>query len=254
MSLDTHALSGAYALDALSPDEAARFEQHLEGCDTCRAEVSEFREVAARLGARSAETPPSGLRDRVLGHADRIRQDPPPPSTVGPDGSAGPAEPEDDEPLARVIPLRRRWVVLLAAAAVAVIAGVVGVQVVDRDSDPSAPTLAAPAAQVFEAEDAKAATVTTANGGELRVAVSPGRGEMAVDVRSLPDPGEGKAYQLWTGHDDEMISAGVLKPDDTGAAMAMPEPGDTVNVTVEPVEGSEQPTSAPIVTVEPASL
>lgn len=254
MSLDTHALSGAYALDALSPDEAARFEEHLEGCDPCRAEVSEFREVAARLGARAAEAPPAGLRDRVLSHADRTRQDPPPPlvepsahaaaddTAGGPDGQA------------RVIPLRRRWVGLLAAAAVALIAGVVGVQLVDRESDPAAPALAAPAAQVFGAEDAKAVTVSTANGGKLRVAVSPGRGEMAVDVRSLPDPGEGRAYQLWTGHGGEMISAGVLEPDDTGAAMAMPEPGDTVNVTVEPARGSEQPTSAPIVTVEPATL
>ena len=46
MSNDTHALSGAYALDALSPEEAASFELHLQGCDTCRAEVREFREVA----------------------------------------------------------------------------------------------------------------------------------------------------------------------------------------------------------------
>ena len=73
---------------------------------------------------------------------------------------------------------------------------------------------------------------------------------MAVDTRSLPDPGEGRVYQLWTGHEGEMIDAGVLTPADTGAAMDMPEPGDTVNLTVEPAGGSEQPTSDPIVTVD----
>lgn len=243
MSLDTHALSGAYALDALSPEEAALFEKHLEGCDPCRAEVSEFREVAARLGAHTSETPPASLREKVLTHADRTRQDPPPAAPASDSG-------------ATVTPLhrRRRTVALLAAAAVAIVAGVLGVQTLDRESGSEAPALAAPAAQVFEAEDAESATVRTANGGRLRVAVSQSRGEMAVDARELPDPGEGQVYQLWTGHGEEMIDAGVLEPEATGAAMPMPEPGDTVNVTVEPAGGSEQPTTTPIVTVEPAAL
>lgn len=242
MSLDTHALSGAYALDALSPEEAARFELHLEGCDTCRAEVSEFREVAARLGARTAEAPPETLRERVLTHADRTRQDPPP-------------EKRADVRSGTVVPLRRRrWVGLVAAAAVVLVAGAIGARVVTQESDPAAPALAAPAAQVFSAEDAASVTVPTRNGGKLRVAVSEGRGEMAVDTRSLPDPGDGRGYQLWTGHEGEMVDAGWLRPGTTGAAMPLPEPGDTVNVTVEPAGGSEQPTSDPIVTVEPADL
>ena len=77
---------------------------------------------------------------------------------------------------------------------------------------------------------------------------------MAVQHFTLPDPGEGKVYQLWTGHGEEMIDAGVLPPGTTGAAMPLPEPGDTVNVTVEPAGGSEQPTSSPIVTVQPARI
>jgi anti-sigma-K factor RskA len=241
MSSDTHALSGAYALDALSPEEAALFEHHLQGCDTCRAEVDEFRDVAARLGARATETPPATLRDKVLSHADRTRQDPPP-------------APQPGSSVVRMP--RRRWAAgLLAAAAAVVVAGVVGVQLTERDEpSPPAPALAQPAAQVFGAEDAEQATVPTRNGGRLRVAVSEGRGEMAVDTRALPDPGEGRGYQLWTGHDGEMIDAGWLEPGTTGAAMPLPEPGDTVNVTVEPIGGSEQPTSDPIVTVEPATL
>lgn len=243
MTSDTHALSGAYALDALSPSEAALFEEHLEGCDPCRAEVAEFREVAARLGAQTAEQPPTTLRDRVLTHADRTRQEPPPPT---------PAQ----ERSGNVTPLRRRrWVSgLLAAAAVALVAGVIGVQVVEDEPERQTPVLAQPAAEVFSAADAESVSVRTDNGGTLRVAVSEERGEMAVDARSLPDPGEGRVYQLWTGHGDEMIDAGVLQPTDTGAAMPLPEPGDTVNVTVEPRGGSVQPTSEPIVTVAPTAI
>lgn len=245
MSQDTHALSGAYALDALSPEEAERFERHLEGCDPCRVEVREFREVAAQLGARAAETPPASLREKVLTHADRTRQEPPPGTPIG-TGSAKSA---------RVTPLRRRWVGLLAAAAFVLVAGVAVLQpVLDSDEEPAGPTLAAPVAQVFEAEDVRAETVEVPDGGTLRVAVSLEQDRMAVDARALPDPGDDQVYQLWTGRDGEMTSAGVLGPEATGAAMAIPEDGVTLNVTIEPAGGSDQPTSNPIVTVEPADL
>ena len=39
MSDDIHALSGAYAVDALDDVERARFERHLANCEACRAEV-----------------------------------------------------------------------------------------------------------------------------------------------------------------------------------------------------------------------
>ena len=68
---DIHALSGAYALGALDAAEAAEFEEHLRGCDPCRAEVCEFREVAARLGESSSERPPAALRERVLTQAEK---------------------------------------------------------------------------------------------------------------------------------------------------------------------------------------
>ncbi len=236
MSIDTHTLSGAYALGALEPEEAAVFEEHLRGCDTCRAEVSEFREVASRLGASAAEKPPPALREKVITQADRVRQDPPP------------------KVAATVIPIHRgrRWAMSLAAAALVVIAGVVGIQAMQDDAEPA--PLAAPAAEVFSAVDVETAAVPTSNGGTLRVAVSPQRDEMAVDTRDLPNPGEGRVYQLWTGHDGRLTSVGTLGTADTGAAMGMPPGGDIVAVTIEPSGGSSQPTTRPIVTVEPTTI
>ena len=61
MSIDVHTLSGAYALDSLTPEEAAEFEAHLEGCAACREEVGEFREVVAAMGAQSWASAPRSL-------------------------------------------------------------------------------------------------------------------------------------------------------------------------------------------------
>mgnify|MGYP001075161223 CR=1 FL=1 len=38
MSTDLHTLSGAYAIDALSEEEARQFDRHLEECPSCREE------------------------------------------------------------------------------------------------------------------------------------------------------------------------------------------------------------------------
>jgi len=74
---DIHALSGAYAVDALDDDERTQFEQHLEVCPECRAEVQSFTETAALVAETEAETPPPGLRDSVLSGIASIRPLPP---------------------------------------------------------------------------------------------------------------------------------------------------------------------------------
>ena len=59
-----------YALGLLDDAERNTFEQHLNGCSSCAAEVRESRELAVGL-ARTipASAPPSGLRERVLKEA-----------------------------------------------------------------------------------------------------------------------------------------------------------------------------------------
>ncbi|MGN6132708.1 MAG: RskA family anti-sigma factor, partial [Nocardioidaceae bacterium] len=77
MSTDLHTLSGAYAIDALSPEEAEEFRTHLSACQVCRDEVRELREAAAKMGASEALGPPPALRARVLEAASRQPQQPP---------------------------------------------------------------------------------------------------------------------------------------------------------------------------------
>ncbi|MGA8247905.1 MAG: zf-HC2 domain-containing protein, partial [Nocardioides sp.] len=63
---DIHALSGAYAVDALDDAERAQFEAHLATCPECRAEVRSFSETAALIAEAVVEAPPPGLRAGVL--------------------------------------------------------------------------------------------------------------------------------------------------------------------------------------------
>ncbi len=241
MSTDVHTLSGAYALDALSPEEAEEFRRHLEGCQACRDEVRELQRAAARLGGAEAAAPPPELKARILAAAERTPQEPPA-HAVRRVPQAGAS-----------VDQRRRWPVWLAAAAAAVVVaggGVIGLQAMDEEE----PTLPVAVSQVFEADDARTATVRTENGGKLTVGVSPSRNEMAVDARDLPELDGDRVYQLWAVHGEEIVNVGVLDDPDEGASMGMPEEDTTVAVTVEPDGGSEQPTTDPIVQVDPRAV
>jgi anti-sigma-K factor RskA len=250
MNVDVHTLSGAYALDALSHEERETFREHLAACQACRDEVRELRQAAARMGAAQWSVPPPALRARVLEAAGRTPQLPPsattaPPATSPPAASIPPAQERH----------RRRWPALLAAAAAVValgIGGALGFGALDSD-DPDV-ELAAPAETVFGADDVRTATVDTANGGKLTVGISQARNEMAVDARELPDLDRDHVYQLWTVHEDSMVSAAILTDDTTGAAMGLPAEDTQVAVTIEPAGGSERPTTDPIATVDPESV
>jgi hypothetical protein len=75
--LDSHDdladLLGAYALDALEPDEVELLERHLETCPRCRAELAGHREVTGLLGFAGQEAP-AGVWERIVSSM----QEPPP--------------------------------------------------------------------------------------------------------------------------------------------------------------------------------
>ena len=233
MSNDLHTLSGAYALDALSAEEATEFRSHLAGCPACRDEVTELRDAAARMGASEALQPPTGLRARVLEAASRQPQLPP------------------------KVPVRagtRRWLPRVVAAAAAVVVVIAGAIVVRQLQGGTEAPMSPAVSQVFTASDAHRATVETANGGRLTVATSHRLNRMAVETDKLPRLGREQFYQIWAVHGAAMTSAAVLADVKAGAAMAMPGPGTKVAITIEPAGGSRQPTTKPIVMVDPARV
>ena len=240
MSTELHTLSGAYALNALSADEADQFRRHLEACPACRQEVRELQQAAATMGASEAVAPPPYLKARVLRSADRTPQLPPP---------AGGGT------VVHVAPHRWATRLLVAAAAVVVVvAGAVGISRIGANApSPEQSRLAAGVVKVFRAADANTATMKTMNGGKISVATSPKLGEMAVDTADLPRLDKAHVYQLWAIHAGTFASVGVLQPD-KGAYMEMPAPDTEVAITVEPLGGSTRPTTAPIMQVDPSKV
>ncbi|MGH3444720.1 MAG: anti-sigma factor [Nocardioidaceae bacterium] len=236
MSTELHTLSGAYALDSLSPEEVEAFRTHLEQCQACRDEVAELQATAAEMGAGEATIPPPALRARVLAAASREPQLPP--------------------QVRSIIALRsRRWMprFLTAAAAVVVIA-LAAVFGVGHLVGGGQPTMSAAASRVFHAGDAQTSTAQTSNGGVITVAVSQQTGKMAVETDQLPSLGARQAYQLWTIRGGTATSAGVVSDLSSGAAMPLPRSGTTVAITIEPAGGSRQPTTRPIVRIDPRNV
>lgn len=237
MNADLHTLTGAYALHALSDDERAEFELHLGECAACRKEVAELEATAARLGTALAQTPPEELRAEVLSGIRRVRQLPP-------SAESAPA-----------VLRGRRWplaVAALAAAAAAVVAVVLGVRVVglggeleraesrvselQRGAAQLAEVLAAPDARVVRSSGSFAATVV----------VSPRLGKVAFVPRRMPAPADGRTYQLWLIGPDGAHSAGLLPTPAHPVVTTLRPDAQHLGVTLEPADGSPQPTSDPV--------
>jgi anti-sigma-K factor RskA len=225
---DIHALSGAYAVDALDDLERQQFEHHLAECAECRAEVASLRETAARLTEAEAETPPPSLREGVLGGISQIRPLPP----LQPDTSG-------------TVPVRRRTLPQLLAVAAAVVLLAVGA-VLWHPWQQDHTTVAD---QILHAPDAVQVVEKLPGGaGELTLVKSASLGKAVMIGDGVPEPPAGKTYQLWLQHPGAgMVSAGLM-PDSHEPTVLT---GDVATataaaITVEPAGGSPQPTSDPV--------
>jgi len=227
---DVHALSGAYALDALTDLERAAFRRHLESCATCAIEVAEFQETAARLADGAWSVPPPGLRDRVFAEVSQTRQDRP----------AAPAS--------RVRPQRSRRLVTVAAAVALAAAAATGTYVVQEsrldDQRAAAQAETARITDVLGAPDATLHAGRATGDVRLTAVVAPSRDEAVLTMTADRPPGTDRVYQLWMVDGDDAVDAGVLAPGATTATRLVSgvAAADAFAVTVEPAGGSAQPT------------
>jgi anti-sigma-K factor RskA len=244
-------LAAAYALGALSVEEARRFEAFLAGSPDAQREVAEYRDVAALLALAGPEAAPSpDLRERVV---SRMRAE-----------SARPAV------------ARRRsspaWGALAAGLVAAVGLGFGYVQLREvRD-------LRAELGRAMRslAETSRRLTEREAT---LNAILEPGVQMFQLTATGDPDPliqlfwdqerhrailhgfkleavPAGRTYQLWFIKDGAPVASVTFKPEPTGHVKVeqIPVPADgevsAAAVTVEPESGSTQPTS-PILLVGP---
>jgi hypothetical protein len=209
-------LLGAYAVDAVEPDEAVAIDAHLLECPRCRAELAELREMAALL-AHSGTDAPEGVWDRISSSLS----DAPPPLRLA------------------VRRDRRRIVNVVALAAAAVVIVVLGFSVqrlnakvddLQRARESSADVaLAADAA--LGAPDARLARLI-GNGGQVAVAVVRSNGQGYLIGSGLPTL-EHRIYQLWGATSGGQIASLGTVPGPGIYAFAADPSVQTVMVTVE---------------------
>lgn len=251
---EPHTLAGAYALDALTRAERARFERHLGRCEQCAREISGLREATARLAVASAVEPPPGLTERALAAAARTRQLPPvtrQPAARWPARHAGAARSAGG---AAGGLLRRTWlpgIALALAGAVMILTVIAGLSArtaqhhLAEDQQHSHAITA-----VLTARDATMISVPVRTGGTATIVMSRRERELvfaAARLRALPSS---RCYQLWLIGPGGDKPAGML-PDPqqgmTGPVLASGlGSGERLGLTVEPAGGSPHPTSAMI--------
>ncbi|MGB0099887.1 MAG: anti-sigma factor [Nocardioides sp.] len=233
---DVHALSGAYAVDALDDIERAAFERHLTDCADCRAEVASLREAAGLMAEISPVEPSGQLREKVLAGIASTR--PLPPETGTPPASFR-------ERRTR----RRRPLVALVAAAAAVVAVGAGVTVSQQPWNDSSTVEVSAADKVLAAPDARKSSVDFKDGSSATVVHSDSVGQSVIVTRDMAAPPEGMVFQLWYDQPGlGMVSAGVMpvKADQTVVLDGDAETATAVGITVEPEGGSTSPTGEPV--------
>jgi anti-sigma-K factor RskA len=230
---DIHQLAAAYALDAVDERERAEFEAHYPHCAVCRPEVVGFRETLSQLAAAAAVAPPVSLKASVMAEIGETRQ-------------LSPLLPASVIDLATHRQRRQGMARMLTVAAALIVIGI-GAFVVGRQSS-DANGYAQAAESVLGQPDTRIATLkgTGAADGRFRVAWSPGANKIVVMGDDLPDPGPGKAYELWLVDDAGAHAVRLLdKADDHTVRRVLPVDGSPSQwaITVEPEQGVDQATS-----------
>ncbi len=228
---DLHSLIAPYALDALDDRERARFETHLDACVDCRAELEGFVATAARLGESASESPPAGLRDRLMAEVATTRQDRPVVVAI-----------QHKSALRRAVPR-------LAMAAAFLIGAVgVGGYLNEREQANDLRVQSETLTSIVAASDAKTTTKEFKGGGQVRLIASEKVDSAVIVASSLPGLPDDKVYQVWVVKDDSPKSEGIFA---SSGSMVMQElnGADRVAITVEPAGGSKQPTTAPVATI-----
>ena len=238
---EVHTLAGAYAMDAISVADRARFERHLASCGECAHEIASLREATARLATAAAVPPPPGLKERVLAAALATRQRPPA------------AEPETavrawpgrrfTRGLRARLALTAGAVTAAAAVAAAVVFGVSNGSTRDQLSQVQASSQQV--AAVLTARDATMMTGAVTGGGTVTIVMSHARHALvftAADLHALP---ASRGYELWLIGPAGARPVTMLPParhDMTGPVIASGlRPGDHLALTASPAGGSGRP-------------
>jgi hypothetical protein len=213
---EVHALTAAYALDALDEVEERDYETHLRGCDRCRLELVDLTEAATSLAfAVEAPAPRASLREQILDQAREER--------------------------AKVVPLRPRRTATYVSTAVAAVAACVAIGIgiwaaslsndLDRERD---------VANLVSDPQSRVVSLTGAP-GRLVVGES---GEAALVLSGLDEAPKDKTYEVWVIEGNTPRPAGLFRSEGERDVVKLERPvprGATVAMSVEDEGGRDQP-------------
>ena len=216
--MDLHDLTAGYALDALDPDERARYEEHLASCESCRDGAAGV--LAGRRRAR-----PGGRRAA----AARIAPGPDPRAGARTSGRTSSRCAVASRCRSSRRPRRLRpW------SAIALGIWSVGLSSDLDDANSVLAVLSDPNARVHP---------TSRRRGQASSSRPTGRA--ALVVRMLAPAPAGKDYEIWVFENGVPKSAGLFERPGVAMLSRKVEPGQTVAVTLEPDGGVDAPTERP---------
>ncbi|WP_350351542.1 anti-sigma factor [Microbacterium sp. A8/3-1] len=260
-------LAAGAALNALSPDDARRFDDALVAHPEWRAIAEADAETADLLsGSVAPVSPPPGIRAALLAQIAATPQNGDPTTGTEPTSpdvlaversrvdEPSPSDPDE----ARASAPKRRWTrtVFALAACLAVLVGV-GIGAVALNGQLNRPASVVALEQIQSASDAEQASVEVPSGGKATAHWSASAGAAVLVTDGVPAPADGKTYELWYVRGDDAIPAGVFDVEDGRATAALEgdmHAGDVIAVTVEQAGGSPSgtPTSDPVIVIPTA--
>jgi anti-sigma factor RsiW len=242
-------LLGAYALDAVEPDEAVLVAAHVATCPRCTAELDEYREVAGFLGNLGGDAP-SELWDAIASQATRPHGSSAAILAALPAGVPGATSRRTSR---RPVAWRTGMGVLATAAAILIVLLTVKVSSLDttvgRLEGLTQSRGISEAAQAALLDPSTTRVPLDASSGSMvaeLVVVPHGRSFLVGStLASLP---KSETYQLWAISATKKISLGLLgaAPADTPFVASSVGGAMRFAITVEPASGSTAPTSTPI--------
>ncbi|MEJ7583981.1 MAG: anti-sigma factor [Acidimicrobiales bacterium] len=202
-------LLGVFALDAVEGEELDAVAVHLRYCPQCRAEVAEFREVAAMIGHGGAAAP-EGVWDRIVEALELA----PPRMRIEVDesgsGSVVPFAPRAPASSARSVPTRIFVATVAAAAVIVAVMGLVVVEVADQRPEGSKPDIQEVADAALVAPGVRKTQLRSSDRTLAAEAAVAPDGQGYLLAGAMPRLPEDRTYQLWGTVGAETISLGTF--------------------------------------------
>jgi anti-sigma factor RsiW len=245
---EVEALLGAYALDAVDPDEREAVEAHLAVCPRCRAELAEHLETASFL-AHGGASAPDGLWPRI---ASSLEESPPALRLGVVDGAA--AGSRDLGAPKRLRPRGRSVVWAAVAAAAVVVVAVLAVQLVrqgnqidDLHSQMAATGVSHAAMDALADPASRKIDLRSPSGQPMSAtAVISPSGTGYLVPSELPRLTADRTYQLWALMPGKAISLGLLGAHPGVVAFPGKGPITGLAVTEEHAGGVVSSSNAPV--------